>query len=468
MPPARRTPATGSRTDTRGTYTVRIWNPRKVVGKRGTTYEMRWLVGGKSRSKSFGNRALADAFRSDLRTAANRGEPFDHETGLPVSMLPDSRDLSWWDWAITFVDLKWPTLAPKSRMSLAEAMCSVTMAMLATDAGQPPAVQLRSAMTRWSFVPPRRNAGKPKPEVAAAVKWLSRSTRRLADLEKPARARSVLIALSTKLDGTPAAATTVARKRAAFYNALEMAVENEHLSANPLARVRWSAPKPSQALDPAVVINPKQAAALLAAVGEVEDGGPLVAFFATMYYAAARPGEALALHLDDVQFPKTEGEWGWLRLSRSNPSVGGLWTDGGRRQERQLKHRARGDIRMVPCAPALAEILRHHVETYGAASDGRLFHGPNEGHVRDDHYLTVWRDARAAALTPSVARSRLAHRPYDLRHACVSTWLAAGVEATQVAAWAGHSVAVLLRVYAHVLHGRDETALTKISSVLSP
>jgi hypothetical protein len=38
--------------------------------------------------------------------------------------------------------------------------------------------------------------------------------------------------------------------------------------------------------------------------------------------------------------------------------------------------------------------------------------------------------------------------PYDLRHACVSTWLNAGVPATWVAEWAGHSVEVLMRVCA--------------------
>jgi hypothetical protein len=46
------------------------------------------------------------------------------------------------------------------------------------------------------------------------------------------------------------------------------------------------------------------------------------------------------------------------------------------------------------------------------------------------------RTARPAALTPDEAASQLARRPYDLRHAAVSTWLNAGVPATQVAAWA--------------------------------
>jgi len=36
---------------------------------------------------------------------------------------------------------------------------------------------------------------------------------------------------------------------------------------------------------------------------------------------------------------------------------------------------------------------------------------------------------------------------YDLRHACLSTWLSGGVYPAQVAEWAGHSVDVLLRIY---------------------
>ena len=43
------------------------------------------------------------------------------------------------------------------------------------------------------------------------------------------------------------------------------------------------------------------------------------------------------------------------------------------------------------------------------------------------------------ALTTAEQASPLARRPYDLRHACLSTWLNGGVYPTQVAEWAGHS-----------------------------
>jgi integrase len=64
-------------------------------------------------------------------------------------------------------------------------------------------------------------------------------------------------------------------------------------------------------------------------------------------------------------------------------------------------------------------------------------------------------------------RSPLAGVPYDLRHAAVSTWLNAGVPATQVAEWAGHSVAVLLRVYTKCIAGQDESARRRIEDAMS-
>jgi hypothetical protein len=57
------------------------------------------------------------------------------------------------------------------------------------------------------------------------------------------------------------------------------------------------------------------------------------------------------------------------------------------------------------------------------------------------------------ALMPEQVASPLAGRPYDLRHGVVSLWLNGGVAATEVANRAGHSVEVLLRVYAKCIDG---------------
>ena len=81
-------------------------------------------------------------------------------------------------------------------------------------------------------------------------------------------------------------------------------------------------------------------------------------------------------------------------------------------------------------------------------------------------YLNAWRNALTAALTPVQQRSPLAARPYDLRHAAVSTWLNAGVAAPQVAEWADHSVNVLLKVYAKCIDGQEDLARRRIAEAL--
>ena len=64
--------------------------------------------------------------------------------------------------------------------------------------------------------------------------------------------------------------------------------------------------------------------------------------------------------------------------------------------------------------------------------------------------------------------SPLAARPYDLRHAALSSWLNAGVPATEVAERAGHTVAVLLSVYASCLDGQRDTFNARIQHLLDP
>jgi integrase len=86
--------------------------------------------------------------------------------------------------------------------------------------------------------------------------------------------------------------------------------------------------------------------------------------------------------------------------------------------------------------------------------------------VSSSTYGQVWRAARLIALAPDQQASPLAARPYDLRHAAVSLWLNAGVPAPTVARRAGHSVEVLLRVYAACIDGEDGIANARISDAL--
>ena len=113
-------------------------------------------------------------------------------------------------------------------------------------------------------------------------------------------------------------------------------------------------------------------------------------------------------------------------------------------------------------------MLRAHHAAYRIASDGRLFCGTRGGPLSESLYGRAWHAARTLALGPELAASRLARRPYDLRHAALSLWLNAGGEPAQIAARAGNSVAVLLNVYTHCIHGRDDLLNQQIDHVLEP
>jgi integrase len=65
-----------------------------------------------------------------------------------------------------------------------------------------------------------------------------------------------------------------------------------------------------------------------------------------------------------------------------------------------------------------------------------------------------------------VAATGLAKTPYDLRHAAVSTWLNGGVPPTTVAEWAGHSVEVLLKIYAKCVDGTDAAVRRRVEESL--
>lgn len=376
----------------------------------------------------------------------------------------------------------------KSRKGVSETLTTVTPALFSSARGIPNEKVIRKALHGWAFNCTYRGAADTPDDVQGALKWLSENTRPVSDLGDPEKVREVLNLISRRLDGKPAAASVVRRKRAILYNALDYAVEKKLLDKNPLLEVKWSAPKTARAIDKRVVVNPQQATKLLDAVREQQPSGPrLVSLFGAMYYAALRPAEAVNLRRRDIQLPAMKWDverqewveppnaWGELLLSKTAPETGARWSDTRQRRDtRQLKHRAKGDTRPVPCPPPLTKLLREHTRQFPTRPDELLFQGVYTKYVSGSHYAEVWRRARETALGADASASPLAKRPYDLRHAAVSTWLNSGVPPTQVAEWAGHSVAewaghsvaVLLQVYAKCIAGQEEAARKRIEQTL--
>ena len=339
---------------------------------------------------------------------------------------------------------------------------------------------MRTAPRKWGFNTKQR--GDCPNDAAAILTWLSRSTKPVAALADPATMRAVLTAAGTLLDGTPAAPSTIRRNRTILHNALEYAVERRLLTGNPVKTINWKAPKTAHEIDRRSVVNHAQARRLLDAVRKQAPSGPrLMAFFAVIYYAALRPEEAVNLRRENITLPPLAwndatsqwedpaDNWGELRFCSAATEIGAEWTDAGTRHEhRHLKARAQGEWRRVPVPPPLTRILRLQLDEFGNGRDGRVLlrHPPWRTVYIGRLHRRVWDSRRRRALTPAEYASPLARRVYDLRHACVSTWLNGGVPPAQVAEWAGHSVAVLLKVYAKCIDGQDQAAKRRIEDAL--
>lgn len=130
-----------------------------------------------------------------------------------------------------------------------------------------------------------------------------------------------------------------------------------------------------------------------------------------------------------------EKGWGTLTLRETRPVVETKWTDSGLRHDRRgLKSRE--------------------------ANTGRLFANERGGVLGSTSYWRVW--PRPYALPPDKTDSPLAHRPYDLRHTCITNWLNAGVPVAEVSRRAGNSPEVVHRRYAGCIDGHEELNNRKI------
>jgi integrase len=259
--------------------------------------------------------------------AADRGEAFDVDTGLPESMIREIASLTWYEHACAFADVRWPKMAAKGRISLVEGLMAVTPVLVTNQRGAPDAEILRQAMRRWAFNPPRRGAPMPA-EIEAALRWLARSSVPVSALQEASVVSRALDACGRKLDGSAAAPEYYRRRRRIFYAALKYAVREHQLPANPLDGAddpEWKAPEVSTVIDRRRVANPAQMEKLIGAVGTIgrSQGSRLKGLFGCMYYGMLRPSEAASLLLDECTLPDQGwGSWSSAKSAR-RPGVTG-------------------------------------------------------------------------------------------------------------------------------------------------
>lgn len=241
----------------------------------------------------------------------------------------------------------------------------------------------------------------------------------------------------------------VARRRKNTLGAvLRAAVRRDLLDRNPMDRIEWRTPTRDLTVDVATVPSITD---VLRLVDHVGDQGRRAQYYSALFafvgLAGMRPSEAVSLRGEDLELPRSG--WGLARLRGAVTEPGAQYTDSGERwEDKGLKHRAVGSTREVPLPPKLVERCRRHLDLLDDET-GPLFLNARGRPMTASNYSEVWDRARTAVWgdDPNLSSATL----YDLRHAAATMMLRAGVLAAEVARRLGHSIDVLMRVYAGVL-----------------
>jgi integrase len=368
--------------------------------------------------------------------AVIEGEDFELATGLPLSWV--KRDTTWWEWSEEWLSLKWQQWAGHSRRSAVESLVAIAP-LMARDGAPPAPDEMPTWLRQHGYRPGSADRDNPP-------SWLLKWSIPLSEVDT-AHLDRALTAVTTKLDGSPMS-REVARRRRTTLNAVLRAACRRHLiDHNPLETSEWKLPTRNVAVDISTVPSYRDVMEIVDHVARLKtNGARYAALFAGVGIAGMRPSEAIALLAADVDLPN-EG-WGLAVLRGAFTSPGTRFTSTGAVVEnKELKQRPPDATRDVPLAPDLVQRLRRHMKRWPPVN-GRVFANTAGRAPTTTNYGPVWVRARSK-LWPG--EHRLGKTTvYDLRHSAATMMLRAGVPPAEVARRLGHSVDVLMRVYAGV------------------
>ena len=396
-------------------------------------YRVKWRIDGRDRTRSLPTKAQADRLRSQLQVAVVNGERFDAKTGSPQSWV-ESDLVSWWSWSQEWLALKWPQWSGHSRRSAVESLVAITPHVV-----RPGAPVLPDDIAEWL-----RNSGYTPAGLDSP--WLSKWSAPLSDIDPPLLER-VLTLATTKQDGTVMSAEVARRRRTALGAVLRSAVRRGLIDTNPLDRVEWRPPKRNMTVDVSTVPSFADVTEIVDHVAALRTtGARYAALYACVGMAGLRPSEAIGLRSSDLELGRRG--WGMARVRGATTSPGRRYTSrGGVHETKGLKQRPRDAIREVPLPPQLVERLRAHIDRWPPV-DGAVFANGAGRPPTTTNYGPVWIRARKAVWPD--AHPLATTTVYDLRHAAATMMLKAGVIPAEVARRLGHSVDILMRVYAGV------------------
>ena len=362
--------------------------------------------------------------------------------------------------------MKWPDLAPKSRRSTAEALTTVTLALTTRRRGGPDPKTLRRALFAWAFNPGTRNLTPPA-DITAALEWIAAASQPVAALDDPdgaaGRARCVRPhpGRQARRRDHPAAQALGPVQRGRLRRREAAAggqPDRPHPVESPRGRRNRRPPRRRQ---PRPGPRPARRGPRPGPPGAAPGG--VLRLPVLRRAAPLRSRRAPRNRLPPAQ-PRAGGGSTWPPPSPAPGGPGPTTAPPARPAASSTAPTARcaPSPSRPPSSPCCAPTSRPTAPPQTAACSAPPAAGPS----RTAPTARSGRPPARRRSPPPSLRSPLARRPYDLRHAAVSLWLNSGVPATEVARRAGHSVAVLLKVYAHCIDGQDGTVNKRIADAL--
>ncbi len=253
-------------------------------------------------------------------------------------------------------------------------------------------------------------------------------TRDIADLPLRAITPEVVEGLRDDLRADGVGEQSIRKTLALMQTIMERAVRYGRIAANPVKAVKKPKAARSKSVRP---ISPESVEAVRAKLG-----GANAVFVSVLAYAGLRPGEARALRWGDVR----------QRTIYVEQAAG---PDGSRKPTKTSKPRS---VRLL--APLAADLAAWRAAAGHPADAALIFPRADDdgGAWTDTDYRNF---ARRSFKNAAAAAGVDIGSPYDLRHSAASLWLHEGINSVQVAAWMGHSPAMLLGTYAHVIAELD-------------
>ena len=305
---------------------------------------------------------------------------------------------SWLDHAAAYAAMKWPLAAARTRAGIADALATITPALLTPGRGRPPAAVLRAALYGHAFNPARAGTD-PGPPAAAALGWASAS---LPAADRPGRPGR-----DPARAGGPGPAPGWDPGRGHDHHPQAC-----RLPRLPRLRGRtrtawkptpWTA-SPGGPRDHPCSAGPRSAAtpaevqAILAEVTQNPPGADRVLRLPVLRGAAPRRSRRAACQL--LHPPRT-------RLGTADPH--GIPPPVGAGLDRQ-RHPTRAPRPQTPPRKApsgrsrsprsSSGLLRWHLQTFGCAADGRLFQGARGGPLSESLYGRISSTSRTSQAMP--------------------------------------------------------------------